>query len=190
VPTEADRYELIVRAATTCFRRWGYGRTRMEDIAKEAGIARTVIYRHVDSKERLLLEVIVRHIRRRGEQLHASLPRRGPAGPLLLEAFMWGVTSTDDRAVVETLLGIEVMHDTARLIADSEQVSSAMADYWRPYLEYARDTGALRDGVDIEKAVRWLTIIRFSFLSLPEVVPADDELAGYLDTFVVGALVG
>lgn len=186
---ETDRYELIVEAATTCFRRWGYVRTRMEDIAKEAGIPRPVIYRHVASKEALLLEVIVRHIRRRGEQLHATLPCKGPARPLLLKAFMWGVTATDDREVIESLLGVEVMHDTARLIADSPLVADAMAAYWRPYLEHAKATGALRQGVGIDRAVRWLTMIRFTFLSLPELVPPEAELEGYLRTFVVGAIV-
>jgi AcrR family transcriptional regulator len=186
---EGDRHELIVSAAATCFRRWGYVRTRMEDIAKEAGIARPVIYRHVPGKEALLLEVIVRHIRRRGAQLHASLPRRGAAGPLLVKAFMWGVEAEDDREVVETILGVEVMHDTARLIAESELVAEAMADYWRPYLEHAAATGALRPGVDIERAVRWLTMIRFTFLSLPELAPPDDEVESYIRTFVAGALV-
>jgi AcrR family transcriptional regulator len=186
---EGDRHELIVQAAATCFQRWGYVRTRMEDIAKEAGIARPVIYRHVSSKEALLLEVIVRHIRRRADQLHATLPRVGPAGPLLVQAFMWGVEATEGREVVETIVGVEVMHDTARLIAESEPVADAMADYWRPYLEHAAATGALRPEVDIDRAVRWLTMIRFTFLSLPELAPPEDEIEGYVRTFVAGALV-
>jgi hypothetical protein len=102
---------------------------------------------------------------------------------------MWGDTATDDRAVIETILGVEVMHDTARLIAESELVAEAMADYWRPYLEHAAATGALRPGVDIERAVRWLTMIRFTFLSLPELAPPDDEVESYIRTFVAGALV-
>ncbi len=187
-PADGDRHERIVGAATVCFGRWGYVRTRMEDIAKEAGIARPALYRYFPGKEALLLEVIVRHIEQRGRQLHASLPCKGPAGPLLLRALMWGVTATDDREVIESILGVEVMHDTARLIAESDRVSEAMSDYWRPYLEHARSTGALRKGVDPERAVRWLTLIRFTFLSLPELVPPPDEVESYLKTYVVGAV--
>jgi AcrR family transcriptional regulator len=184
----AERDELIVTAAAECFRRWGYIRTRMEDIAKEAGLARPVLYRHFSGKESLLLEVIVRHIRTRGEQLHATLPCKGPAAPLLLAALMWGDTATDDRAVIETILGVEVMHDTARMVAESDRVADAMSDYWRPYLEHARTTGALRPGIDPDEAVRWLTLIRFTFLSLPELVPPADKVESYLRDFVVGAI--
>ena len=186
---ETDRHERIVEAAASCFGRWGYIRTRMEDIAKEAAIARPALYRYFPSKEALLLEVILRHIENRGRQLHATLPCKGPAAPLLLKAFMWGVTATDDREVIEQILGVEVMHDTARLIAESERVRDTLADYWRPYLEHARSTGALRKGVDLDRAVRWLTLVRFTFLSLPELAPPADEVEDYLRTFVIGAIV-
>jgi AcrR family transcriptional regulator len=186
---DTERHEVIVAAATTCFRRWGYVRTRMEDIAKEAGIARPALYRYFSGKDALLLEVIVRHIEDRGRQLHRVLPCEGPAGPLLLRALQWGAEVTDDREVIETILGVEVMHDTARLIAESERVADAMSDYWRPYLEHARVTGALRDGVEPDEAVRWLTYIRFTFLSLPELVPPPDQVEGYLRTYVVSAIV-
>jgi hypothetical protein len=36
--------------------------------------------------------------------------------------------------------------------------------------------------------VRWLTLIRFTFLSLPELVPPPDEVESYLKTYVVGAV--
>lgn len=186
---DTGRHELIVQAAATCFRRWGYVRTRMEDIAKEAGIARPALYRYFTGKDALLLEVIVRHIEARGRQLHDVLPCEGPAGPLLLQALEWGAQATDDREVIETILGVEVMHDTARLIAESDRVADAMSEYWRPYLEHARATGALRDGVDPDQAVRWLTFIRFTFLSLPELVPPPGEVGDYLRTYVVAAIV-
>jgi hypothetical protein len=43
--------------------------------------------------------------------------------------------------------------------------------------------------VDLDQAVRWLTFIVFHFLTVPETVPALDELPVYLETFVVNALV-
>jgi AcrR family transcriptional regulator len=184
-----DRHEKIVAAAASCFGRWCYVRTRMEDIAREAGIARPQLYRYFPGKEALLLEVMLRHIENRGRQLHAQLPCEGPAGPLLLQAFMWGVTATDDREVIEQILGVEVVHETARLIAESAEVRATMADYWRPYLEHAQARGELRPGVDLEHAVRWLTLIRFTFLSLPELVPPETEVVDYLRTFVIGAIV-
>lgn len=59
---ENDRPQAIVDAALRCFERWGLARTRMEDIAREAGVARTVLYRHFASRDDLQLAVIVGHI--------------------------------------------------------------------------------------------------------------------------------
>jgi AcrR family transcriptional regulator len=185
----SERADAIVSAAAACFERWGVVRTRMEDIAREAGISRPALYQHFSGKDALLLEVILRHIESRGELLHEALPRKGPAGPLLLKALMWGVTASEGQAVVERILGVDVVHETAKLIAESDRVADALSAYWRPYVEHAKATGVLRKGVDVDRAVRWLTLIRFSFLSLPELAPAEHEMESYLRTFVVRALV-
>jgi AcrR family transcriptional regulator len=190
VLAEPDRRDIIAAAASRCFARWGVTRTRMEDIAKEAGIARPVLYRHYASKEALLVEVMVRHIDRRREDLHRRVRRRGRAAPLLVEALRAGIAGGGgDRAVSEPMLDDEVRHLTGRLVAGSDEVFTAMSAYWRPYLEYARDRGELRPGVDLDEAVRWLTFMVFHFLTVPETVPPPDDLPRYLRTFVVNALV-
>ena len=187
---DSERHDAIAEAASRCFARWGVGRTRMEDIAKEAGIARPALYRYYGSKEAVLLEVMVRHIHRRAAQLHDRVKRRGRAAPLIVEALRTGIAGDDDeRAISAAVLGDDVLHDTARLVAESEAVFDAMSRYWRPYLEYAANRDELRDGVDLDQAVRWLTFIVFHFLTVPETVPPSEDLETYLRTFVVNALV-
>jgi AcrR family transcriptional regulator len=185
---DGERRDRIAGAAARCFARWGYIRTRMEDIAREAGIARPALYRYYAGKEALLLEVLVRHIEQRAAELHRRVRRRGPSGPLIVEALRTGITGADD-AMAQTVLEEDVVHVTAKLVAESHAVFEAMSAYWRPYLEYARERGELRPGVELDEAVRWLTFIIFHFLTMPETVPPVDELPRYLKTFVVNALV-
>jgi AcrR family transcriptional regulator len=188
---ERQGNDVIARAAARCYERWGVERTRMEDIAREAGIARPALYRYYSSKEELLLEVIVRHIGERAEALHRRLKKKGPAGPLILEALLAGIVGgrEQDKGIAESVLGVDVLHDTARLVAQTEAVFGAMSAYWRPYLDYARERGELRPEVDLDQAVRWLTLIVFCFLTVPEIVPPEGDLPAYLQTFVVNALV-
>ena len=183
-----ERRDRIAGAAARCFARWGYSRTRMEDIAREAGIARPALYRYYAGKEALLREVLVRHIEQRAAELHRRVRRRGPSGPLIVEALRTGITGADD-AMAQTVLEEDVVHVTAKLVAESDAVFEAMSAYWRPYLEYAQERGELRPGVELDQAVRWLTFIIFHFLTMPETVPPVDELPRYLKTFVVNALV-
>jgi AcrR family transcriptional regulator len=192
VPAEQSddsQHERIVIAATACFERWGVPRTRMEDIAKQAGVSRPTLYRYFASKDALQQAVMVRHIRRRAAALHQRVPRSGPSGPLILQALLAGATEPSDDHVSESVLGTEVVHDTARLVGESAAIHEAMHHYWEPFLQYAADRDELRDGVTIESAVRWLTMIVFYLLTLPEVGPPPERLAADLETFVVGAII-
>ncbi len=51
----------IVTAADTVFRRDGFSRSRITDIAQEAGVAVGTIYRYIDTKEELLEELLITH---------------------------------------------------------------------------------------------------------------------------------
>lgn len=186
---DAQRHEAVITAATTCFSRWGVVRTRMEDIAKEAGIARTILYRHFASKDELLQAVIVRHINQRAAEIHAAIPLEGPAGPLILRALQSGITESSADRVSETVLGVEVIHGTAQLVANSPAIADAMNRYWQPFLEHAKRRGELRPGITIAAAIRWLTMIVFYFLTLPEMAPSPDQLEDYLSSFVVESIV-
>jgi AcrR family transcriptional regulator len=186
---EDERREAILVGAEHCFERWGVARTRMEDIAKEAQIARPALYRYFSGKDDLHLAVMVRHIDRVRDELHEQMPAKGKSGPLILNALLRGINASRDRELLSAVLDTEVVHDTARLVGESEAIFEAMSAYWRPYLRHAAQRNELRPGVEIDQAVRWLTLITFYFLSVKEVVPPDQELPAYLRTFVVNALV-
>jgi AcrR family transcriptional regulator len=49
--TETGAQARILNAAFRCFARYGYARTGMTDIAKEAGLSRTALYKHYPSLE-------------------------------------------------------------------------------------------------------------------------------------------
>src|SRR5215469_10283501 len=46
----ADRGDRILDALATLIARWGYGKTTVDDIAREAGVAKGTVYLHWPSK--------------------------------------------------------------------------------------------------------------------------------------------
>jgi len=54
------RREQIVVAATRAFARGGFGGTSLDDVAREAGISRVIVYRHFESKADLYRAVLDR----------------------------------------------------------------------------------------------------------------------------------
>jgi len=56
-----DKKTLIVKASELLFHRYGYSKTSLEDIAKEAGMSKGSIYYYFESKEDILIEVAKLH---------------------------------------------------------------------------------------------------------------------------------
>ena len=54
----AERREQLIRAAAAAFLAHGYEKTSMDDVAREAGVTRLIVYRIFESKDALYLAVI------------------------------------------------------------------------------------------------------------------------------------
>ncbi len=59
-----ERRDQILAAATRAFARAGFGATSLDDVAREAGITRAILYRHFESKADLYRAVLARADRR------------------------------------------------------------------------------------------------------------------------------
>jgi AcrR family transcriptional regulator len=179
----------IVEAAMTCFDRWGVERTRMGDIARGAGVSRPTLYRYFPTKEALIVEVMVRHIRVQNERLRARVPLQGTAREVLNQALLLLIQEARPEELPGSLLRTESVDRLAQRTAESPEIFAAMSEFWHDMLTYAAQRGELRSGTDLHEAVRWLTFIVFVCLALPEAVPSQEHLSRYLDRFVVEALI-
>jgi AcrR family transcriptional regulator len=75
---EAEKIkESIKRAAQELFRKFGYHKTSVNEIAKKAKIAKATIYKYFDSKEEILHALLMDYIRLSVDELiHADTPQR------------------------------------------------------------------------------------------------------------------
>jgi AcrR family transcriptional regulator len=83
MPRVARRAQ-ILEAATDAFARAGYAGTSLDDIAREAGVSRVIVYRHFESKADLYRAVLDRA----HERLAAAVP-----GPEFSDASVDGLVS-------------------------------------------------------------------------------------------------
>lgn len=185
---KADPADAIVDAAARCFQRWGVARTRIEDIAGEVGIVRPHIYRHFESKEAIVHAVVLREIRHHHLRLAKRFPLRGAAEPLILGCLLSGIFDAAQDADTAFLVEADGAALTARMLASSDAVVAEVSRHWTPLLEYARERGELRSGVDIPAATRWLSFLEFSYLALPELMPKRSALIAQFKSFVIPAL--
>ncbi len=59
-----DKKTLILEAADNLFHRYGYAKTSLDDIAKEAGMGKGTIYYHFESKEDIFFGVVEQYAER------------------------------------------------------------------------------------------------------------------------------
>src|ERR1700761_1803008 len=73
---EADKIkESIKRAAQELFRKFGYHKTSVNEIAKRAKIAKATIYKYFDSKEAVLHVLLMEYIKNSVDELiHSNVP--------------------------------------------------------------------------------------------------------------------
>jgi AcrR family transcriptional regulator len=190
-PLDTQRVRDIIEAAVRCFSRWGITRTRVDDIAIEASIPRSQIYRHFASKDAIVLAVIVESIRQHNTALRAQVPLSGGAGDIIVDSMVSIIRhAIENRYTAALHADSESPQFTARALVTSPEVRGALREYWEPVFDYARGRNELRPGIDLAAATHWVVFIQFSYLALPELIPdSDDALADVLRVHCLPGLI-
>ncbi len=165
----ADPADRILDAAWRCFSHYGFQKTAMEDIAREAGLSRGSVYRRFPDKESLFRAVSEQQTR----LFLADVTRRtskvdGLSAQIALVARMTldflrdnplnaGLARTDPDAFARAL-----STEGGELLAMSIEVVA-------PLVQEAIQRGKVRADLDPKRAAEWITRVVFSLISTPSV---------------------
>ena len=178
----------VVAAARRCFARYGVDRTTMQDIAKEAGIGRTGVYRLGLTRPEITEAAIVTRLRELGEVIRPIADRDAPFVELLLETSIATVGAARSDPELRHLLDTTATVSLHRLITGHESsMQGLVLDVLGPMLRRARAHGEIRPDVSDDRVVEWLRGV-YLMLILREDLDADAEKALVTD-FVLPSLV-
>lgn len=184
-PALLDR---VVAAARRCFARYGVDRTTMHDIAKEAGIGRTGVYRLGLTRPELTEAAIVGRLQELGEGIRPIADRDVPFAELLVDTSIATVDAARSDPELHHLLDTTTTMSLHRLITGHDSAMQAIvADVLGPMLRRGREQGELRPDVTDDRVVEWLRGV-YLMLMLREDLDADAERAMVAD-FVLSSLV-
>lgn len=91
---EGSRARLIVDAADICLERWGWAKTTLDDVAKEAGCSRATLYRTFPGGKEAILEA---HRRHRVATFFNELEPALSTGETLEEALVAVIVASSER---------------------------------------------------------------------------------------------
>lgn len=181
----------ILAAAEVCFARYGFQKTSMEDVAREAGVSRRSVYRHFPDKPALFREV--RSARTRA---HLAEVVRRTSEIDGLSAQIEEVARLTSRYVREDPISVAVRvsdpDSLARAVTTEAHELLAMAvGAVVPLIEAARASGEVRVDLDVPRAAEWISRMVFSLSVTPSVTfDADDPdaTAAFIREFLLDGL--
>lgn len=100
---DVAKRECILDAAIRAFSKLGFRKTSVDEIARDAGVAKGTVYLACDSKEDLFFQSVHRELRAWVAEGAKRIDPRRPADELLVELSVWGVTQLDARPLVRDL---------------------------------------------------------------------------------------
>lgn len=101
---EREKKECILSAATRLFARFGFKKTSVDQIAKDAGVAKGTVYLAADTKEDLFYQAIHREVRAYTAEIAKLIDPRKAADVMLAETTLAGIQYLEERPLVRDLI--------------------------------------------------------------------------------------
>jgi AcrR family transcriptional regulator len=151
----------IVAAARRCFRERGVSGTRMDDVARAAGLSRQSVYRYVSGREELVELALAMRTREFADELR-------PSGPVpadgLREAFVELIVASvrigrDDPEFLSLMEALPQSRLGPLTTSQRSPIHDAVWHAFAPLLEAGRAADLLRPDASDHDLVEWLQAV-------------------------------
>jgi AcrR family transcriptional regulator len=125
----------------------------VEDVAREAGVSRATVYRHVPGgRDQLVEEAIAWETQNFFRRLAEAVAGLDSFAAVLEEGLLRGHRAVREHAVLQRLLATEPGRLLPTLTVEASRLVPAIATFLRPFLARER----LRPGVDLDDAAEYV----------------------------------
>ncbi|OBH05748.1 TetR family transcriptional regulator [Mycobacterium sp. E2699] len=179
----------ILDAAGRCIVRRGNTQFRMGEVADEAGVSRSTVYRYFPGRDDVLLGLMLMRVDRALGDLVRSLPAPDDPVRSVPEMVLARVESVDGNPLNEALFAAESTAVATALEKGSEPVVQLLLRHYEPLLDRWKAAGRLYDDLEPRSIVQWLHATTL-FLLAPSWRhrPVADKRK-FVEQFVVRAMV-
>jgi AcrR family transcriptional regulator len=161
----------------------------MVDIAAEADIGRTTLYRHFKSRDEILIQAIVRDIAEIFDSLQACIDRQSNLEDRIVEGFLFCLEEFRRRPVLALMLNQKSLSLLGELGLNADALHETGLALTRPIYEEAREQHRLRGQVELDEFVEWITRILLSLQMTPSKY-LDSQISArqFLRKFLISSL--
>ncbi len=186
---EDEARRLLLDAASRCIVRRGNTQVRMAEVAQDAGVVRSTVYRYFPGRDDLVLGLVLMRIDAALAALVRSLRKPDDATKCLPRMVLVPVDSVAENPVNEALFATESTALSTVLEVGSEQIVDVIvAHYGSLFLRWQADGGMYPD-LDHREVARWIHTAALLLLSPPWRHRSNAAKRRFVEQFVVRALV-
>jgi TetR/AcrR family transcriptional regulator len=179
----------LLDAAGRCIVRRGNAQIRMAEVADEAGVSRSTLYRYFPNRDEVLLGLMLTRVDKALGDLVSSL--RHPEDPVrsLPEMVLVPVESVDGNPLNEGLFAAESTAVATALEIGSQPIVELLLRHYEPLLQEWKQAGRLYADLDAGSVVQWLHTTTLFLLAPSWRNRSATDKRKFVEQFVVRALV-
>jgi AcrR family transcriptional regulator len=186
VDNEDDARERLLNAAEACFERLGLRRTTIDDVAREAKVSRSTVYRYFDGRGDLIVGAYLRESDAVFERVKILMGRKGTFGERVVEATMRSIEAIRSGRYLPLMLSPEGALLASKAITASNAFYESAHATMGPFFERAKAEGEVRDDIVLDDFIEWTLRIIFSFAMFDSPMKRDPEsLRSLIEAFLV-----
>jgi AcrR family transcriptional regulator len=178
-----DLADKILDAAAELITRWGYSKTTIDDIARQAGVSRGTIYLRWKTRDELFWVLLTRENLSLAEEVRQQLTA-DPEGITLHGLMKYSTLAALKSPLAKAMLLID--HTMLGELARKDNQNTLFAErmtFWQSFLGTLRTKGVIRADLEIQQHFYMLSAITGGFLLIDQwmkssgLVYADEEIA-------------
>jgi AcrR family transcriptional regulator len=146
----------LLESASRCIVRRGNTQIRMAEVAEEAGVVRSTVYRYFPSRDDLLLALLLQRIDDALANHVGALQQPDDATASIQQLVLAPVQSVVGDPLNEALMSGESTALTTALEIGSEQIVDVILRHYGPLFEHWQRDGQLHADLDPRETARWL----------------------------------
>lgn len=187
--TISDPENTILTAALTCYVREGVSATGMKEVAAEAGVARSTLYRYYPGRDELLVATVKREMEAMNSLILERLAEQKTPEDMVVEGLILAIKEIPRHPLLRAVFASEEDSRARRVVWSSDVIIRFGEQLMDHVITPAREAGLLQDAVGPEVLVEWVYRLLLSFLTLPSNwVKTDDQLRTTLRALLVPVL--
>ncbi|HEY1014018.1 MAG TPA: helix-turn-helix domain-containing protein [Herpetosiphonaceae bacterium] len=168
-PERQGREQRILDAAAALMVRWGYRKTTIDDVAREAGVGKGTIYLHWKDKQQLFQAAILHQQRLATEDVQRRIAA-DPAGGLFHRWVSHSIAAALDYPLLAAMLqgrsdiynGVVGAYDPATL--------SQLASHFDAVMLKLQQGGLIRSDIPVPTATFLVTALKIGVINTPELL--------------------